>query len=92
VECLLKAGLGGFSQGLSVKKYIRISGASRATATRDLQRLMDQGVMVRTGETQSLRYWLNLPELETFKRLSTLYPNPSPEDDDGSTKGQCMPT
>jgi Fic family protein len=77
VERVLRAGVEGFAQGLTVKKYIRLSGASRATATRDLQHLVEQEVFIRTGETQSTRYWLNLPELETFKRLSAFYPEPN---------------
>jgi Fic family protein len=65
-----KEGLKGFSGGLSVKNYLAITGTSRATATRDLQALLDSGVLLRTGETTSTRYWLNLPELELFKRMS----------------------
>ncbi len=50
----------GFRGGLSAENYIRITGTSRATATRDLQELVDMGVLHRTGELKSTRYHLNI--------------------------------
>ncbi|MFM7469486.1 MAG: Fic family protein [Vampirovibrionales bacterium] len=58
IRTLFRAGYGGFSQGLTVKKYMSIAETSRATATRDLAELLAQGILYRTGETQSTRYWL----------------------------------
>ncbi|MGH1352965.1 MAG: Fic family protein [Methyloligellaceae bacterium] len=42
-------------------KYIRITSASRATATRDLQGLVEKDVLMRAGERKATRYFLNLP-------------------------------
>ncbi len=50
----------GFKGGLSAEKYISITGAARATATRDLQDLVNKGVLIRTGALKSTRYDLNI--------------------------------
>ena len=50
--------------GLSAENYIAITGASRATATRDLKDLVLKGALTRTGERRHTRYWLNLPSSE----------------------------
>jgi Fic family protein len=73
IQRMLKEGLAGFQGGLSVKNYLAITGAARATATRDLQDLVDKGIFRRTGETRSVRYWLNLPEV---LGINTLFANP----------------
>jgi Fic family protein len=57
---MFRQGLEGFKGGLSAENYISISGASRATATRDLGGLTAMGALVRTGERKSARYWLNI--------------------------------
>ncbi|WP_170764728.1 Fic family protein [Ruegeria lacuscaerulensis] len=57
---LFKAGPEGFRGGLSAENYISITGTSRATATRDLQDLVEKGALTRTGELRYTRYWLNL--------------------------------
>jgi Fic family protein len=54
----------GFRGGLSAKNYIAITGAARATATRDLQDLVDKGALTRTGERKSTRYRLNIVKNE----------------------------
>jgi len=59
---MFEEGLAGFKGGLSAENYIRITGTSRATATRDLQHLFDIGALTRTGTLKSTRYWLNLDE------------------------------
>jgi Fic family protein len=46
---------------LSAKNYISLTNASRATATRDLQELVELGVLHKTGELRYARYCLNLP-------------------------------
>jgi Fic family protein len=57
---IFREGLEGFKGGLSAENYISITGAARATATRDLQDLVDKGVLLRTGALKSTRYHLNI--------------------------------
>lgn len=57
---LLQEGPAGFQGGLSAEKYIAITGASRATTTRDLTELVQLGAVVKTGELRHARYWLNV--------------------------------
>jgi len=57
-------GLEGFKGGLSAQNYISITGTSKATATRDLQDLVEKGAFVRTGERKHTRYWLNIDAIE----------------------------
>lgn len=57
---MFKEGIEGFKSGLSAENYIRITQTSRATATRDLQKLLELGVLTRTGTLKSTRYWLEL--------------------------------
>ena len=59
---LFRAGPEGFQGGLSAENYISITGTSRATATRDLQDLVEMGALTRTGERRYTRYWLNLEQ------------------------------
>ncbi len=53
-------GMDGFKGGLSAENYISITGAARATATRDLQDLVNKGGLNRTGALKSTRYHLNI--------------------------------
>jgi Fic family protein len=57
---IFREGVEGFKGGLSAENYISITGAARATATRDLQDLVDKGVVIRTGALKSTRYHLNV--------------------------------
>ncbi len=57
---IFREGVEGFKGGLSAENYISITGAARATATRDLQNLVDKGVLIRTGALKSTRYHLNI--------------------------------
>jgi Fic family protein len=57
---IFREGVEGFKGGLSAENYISITGAARATATRDLQDLVDKGVLNRTGALKSTRYHLNI--------------------------------
>lgn len=60
---------GGFKGGLSADNYLKITGTSRATATRDLQDLVEKGALSRTGDRRHTRYWLNIRlELDTRRR------------------------
>lgn len=54
-------GPGGFIGGLSAGKYTAITGATSATATRDLSVLVEKGGLVATGELKGRRYHLNVP-------------------------------
>ncbi len=51
-------GVDGFKGGLSSSNYQSITGASAATATRDLTDLVAKRALVKTGEHRSTRYWL----------------------------------
>ena len=57
---MLEEGPTGFEGGMSAKKYMTITGASKATATRDLQDLADKGVFTPTGGGRSTHYQINL--------------------------------
>lgn len=59
---MFKEGIDGFRGGLSADNYITISKTSRATATRDLQDLVEKGALTKTGELRHTRYALNLKE------------------------------
>lgn len=61
---MFREGPEGFTGGMSAEKYIRITGAARATATRDLADLVAKGALRRTGERRYTRYWLDIPEME----------------------------
>jgi Fic family protein len=58
---MFKEGPDGFKGGLSAGKYGTITGASPATATRDLVDLTEKGALVRTGELRHARYNLSVP-------------------------------
>ena len=60
IERMFREGPDGFKGGLSAENYLSITGTSRATATRDLQDLVEIGALNRTGERRYTRYWLNL--------------------------------
>jgi Fic family protein len=57
---MFREGIDGFKGGLSAENYITITGTSRATATRDLQDLVEKGALARVGELRHTRYFLNL--------------------------------
>jgi Fic family protein len=59
---IFKEGVDGFKGGLSAENYITITGASRATATRDLQDLVVKGALARAGELRHTRYFLKPDE------------------------------
>jgi Fic family protein len=59
---MFKEGIEGFKGGLSAENYIAISKISRATATRDLQDLVEKGALTKTGELRHTRYFLHLAE------------------------------
>lgn len=55
---MFREGPEGFKGGLSAEKYISITKTSRATATRDLQDLVEMGALLKTGERKYTRYSL----------------------------------
>ena len=57
---IFREGLEGFTGGLSAENYLKITNTSRATATRDLQDLVEKGVFHKTGELKHTRYWLSM--------------------------------
>ena len=57
---MFREGIDGFKGGLSAENYISIAKTSRATATRDLQDLLQKGALVKTGELRHTRYYLNI--------------------------------
>jgi Fic family protein len=57
---MLEEGPDGFEGGINAKKYMSITGASKATATRDLQHLRDLGILVPEGGGRSVRYQVKL--------------------------------
>lgn len=66
---LLREGPDGFTGGLSAGNYRRITGASAATARRDLSELVDLGALHRTGQLKSTRYWLRLHAATSDKNI-----------------------
>ena len=58
---ILREGPEGFKGGLSAGNYVSITGASAATATRDLADLVDKGALVRAGERRHARYHIGIP-------------------------------
>lgn len=58
---ILRQGPEGFKGGLSAGNYVSITGASPATATRDLADLVDKSALVRVGERRHARYHIAIP-------------------------------
>ena len=66
VRRMMEEGASGFKGGMSASKYMGITKASKATATRDLQDLAEKGVFVPEGGGRSRRYGLNLGQDTSF--------------------------
>ena len=60
LQRMFEAGPEGFEGGMTAKKYISLTGASKATATRDLQELLELDALIRVGAGRSTRYDLNV--------------------------------
>lgn len=58
LQRLLDAGDGGFLGGLNAEKAMKITGASKATATRDLSALVQYGLLWTHGTGKALRYYV----------------------------------
>ena len=64
---VFREGIAGFKGGLSAENYLAITGTSRATATRDLQDLVEKHAFTKTGTGKGTRYQLRLsPEHHTI--------------------------
>lgn len=60
-KCLMRIfqeGPSGFKGGLSAENYIRITKATRPTATRDLADLVEKGALIKKGTLKHTRYYL----------------------------------
>lgn len=55
---MLDAGAAGFEGGMTTRKYARLTGASTATAQRDLAALVEHGCLRAVGHGCSVRYEL----------------------------------
>ncbi len=66
---VFREGPQGFKGGLSAGNYIKITGASPATATRDLVDMIKKGALVRIGEHRHARYHPNI-SLSTIKPVT----------------------
>ena len=61
VRRMFDAGPDGFTGGMNAREYVALTGASKATATRDLQQLAQLGALVPLGGGRSTRYELGEP-------------------------------
>lgn len=61
LQRLLDAGDGGFLGGLNAEKYMKLTGVSKATATRDLGELVAGGLLWTAGQGKALRYHVRVP-------------------------------
>ncbi|MBI1890589.1 MAG: hypothetical protein HYS18_08085 [Burkholderiales bacterium] len=61
LQKLLDAGDDGFLGGMTAEKHSKISGASKATATRDLTELLQKGALISRGVGKATRYYVNVP-------------------------------
>ena len=60
INKMLDAGKDGFEGGMTAKKYISITRTTKATATRDLQELVENGILLQNLAGRSTNYILNL--------------------------------
>ncbi len=59
INKMFDAGYKGFEGGMTTKKYISITRASKATSTRDLQHLSEIGALHSFGKGRNVHYFLN---------------------------------
>ncbi len=60
INRMMQAGIKGYEGGMSAKKYMAITRTSKATATRDLQDLVEMKALKQVGSGRSVRYHLFL--------------------------------
>lgn len=61
INRLLDAGADGFEGGITTQKYASMTHCSRATAFRELDQLLELGVLQRIGQGRAARYELIIP-------------------------------
>lgn len=61
LQRLLDDGDGGFLGGLNADKHMKMTGASKATATRDLAEMVSKGLLWQQGTGKSTRYYIAVP-------------------------------
>lgn len=60
IQRLLDDGDGGFLGGLNAEKYMKITGSSKATASRDLSDLLKSKMLFSVGHGKALRYYISV--------------------------------
>ncbi len=62
IERMLEEGTKGFQGGMNASKYIGLTKTSKATATRDMQQLLEIGAFVHSGKAggRSTSYQVNI--------------------------------
>lgn len=60
VRRMLDEGPAGFDGGMNARKYVSLTRVSKATATRDLQDLLEKGILISQGGGRSTSYALNV--------------------------------
>lgn len=60
VRRMLEEGYQGFEGGMNARKYVSLAKTSKATATRDLQDLVEKGIFKAIGGGRSARYEIQL--------------------------------
>lgn len=60
IQRMMDEGPGGFRGGMNARKYVGITKTSKATATRDMQDLVEKGIFLPVGGGRSARYELVL--------------------------------
>ena len=58
INKIFDAGIDGFEGGMTAKKYMSITRTSKATATRDLQHLVEIGAFIAQGSGRNVHYQL----------------------------------
>ncbi len=61
LQRLLDDGDGGFLGGLNAEKYMKLTGVSKATASRDLSEMVTGGQLWSSGAGKAVRYYINVP-------------------------------
>jgi Fic family protein len=79
LQRLLDDGDGGFLGGLNAEKYMKMTGVSKATATRDLSAMVTCGQLRSHGVGKSVRYYINVPGWSHGVAMEATPGGPDPE-------------
>ena len=74
IKRMLEQGPNGFEGGMNARKYISITGTSKATATRDLQDLSAMKLLIPKGGGRSVSYDINLNFDDKFLKIMQYWP------------------